>query len=136
MSLLPCGFNLKVAVAVFSGGSDKEGGGEGGLVIQTLTYIRGGPVSKKYFFQPLGPQQRRFDRNLKPQFGLKVRAWAPLLDPPLVLSLTLHSEAISRLACILLLHLMALKATTILSRKWQKNSQIPLLQETFERVEL
>ena len=32
MSLLPCGFNLKVAVAVFSGGSDKGGGGgeEGG----------------------------------------------------------------------------------------------------------
>ena len=117
MSLLPCGFNLKVAVAVFSGGSDKGGGGGeggGGLVIQTLTYIRGGPVSKKYFFQNLGPQQRRFDRNLKPQFGLKVRARAPPLDPPLVLSLTLHSEAISRLACILLLHLMALKATTIL----------------------
>ena len=115
MSFLPCGFNLKVAVAVFSGGSDKGGEGEGGgLVIQTLTYRRGGPVSKKYFFQPLGPQQRRFDKNLKPQFGLKVRARAPPLDPPLVLSLTLHSEAISRLACILLLHLMALKATTIL----------------------
>ena len=30
MSLLPCEFNLKVAVAVFSGGSDKGGGGEGG----------------------------------------------------------------------------------------------------------
>lgn len=30
MSLLPCGFNLKVAVAVFSGGSDKGGEGEGG----------------------------------------------------------------------------------------------------------
>ena len=30
MSLLPCGFNLKVAVAVFSGGSDKGGGGGGG----------------------------------------------------------------------------------------------------------
>lgn len=110
MSLLPCGFNLKVAVAVFNGGSDK-GGGAGH---PDPDIYKGGPVSKKYFFQLLGPQQRRFDRNLKPQFGLKVRAWAPLLDPPLVLSLTLHSEAISRLACILLLHLMALKATTIL----------------------
>ena len=30
MSLLPCGFNLKGAVAVFSGGSDKGGGGGGG----------------------------------------------------------------------------------------------------------
>ena len=37
MSLLPCGFNLKVAVAVFSGGSDK-----------------GGSSLKKIFFSALG----------------------------------------------------------------------------------
>ena len=47
--------HLKVAVAVFSGGStssDKAGWG-GRLVTQTLTY-KGGPVPKKFFFSPWG----------------------------------------------------------------------------------
>ena len=70
MSLLPCGFNLKVAVAVFSGGSDKGGGGGGGggggsppppkkrggggVVHPDLEIYGGGSSLKKIFFSALG----------------------------------------------------------------------------------
>ena len=55
MSLLPCGFNLKVAVAVFSGGSDKVGGGgEGGAGHPDPDIYKGGSSLKKIFFSALG----------------------------------------------------------------------------------
>ena len=55
MSLLPCGFNLKVAVAVFSGGSDKRGGGgKGGAGPPDPDIYKGGSSLKKIFFSALG----------------------------------------------------------------------------------
>ena len=57
--------NLKVAVAVSSGESrpsDKDGGG-GGVCSSRPWDLKRGPVSKKKFSQPFGPQ-----------FGLKIRA--------------------------------------------------------------
>ena len=55
MSLLPCGFNLKVAVAVFSGGSDKRGGGgKGGTGHPDPDIYKGGSSLQKIFFSALG----------------------------------------------------------------------------------
>ena len=55
MSLLPCGFNLKVAVAVFSGGSDKgRGGGGGGAGHPDPDIYKGGSSLKKILFSALG----------------------------------------------------------------------------------
>ena len=95
--------NLKVAVAVFSGGSrpsDKDGGGGwggGSLLIQTLRSEEG-----------CGLQQKIFS-------ALRASVWSknkgPPLHLPLVLSLTLHdrSHYISRLSCIFVFYLMTLK---------------------------